>query len=573
MRLAFGAFATILFFAGCTTTTPPKETAEAALASASARNLAEEKPGYCIAVRGNGEREPAHWGALASTVEQLGIPKAMAGGSSATITMFFFDSMVSNPYVVNESSQVQKERASLLVKSLHGFFQLLQQTPAWEEVKSLYGHYQKRTTLTLLDKIRMSLDGNLMRQAKDTLVEAINLGLVDPATVKPLMDSIDSMNKNRAVFYVNELRKSAGAIGDFNAQSDGNLFFRAGVISFERASHSFGRIAGFYAADGDDEHTLGQWKNFFETCAPNSRGLGWPQILVQRPMCRNLFADIFHSHFKKDNSHLEDKMIGGQFAVYPSTAVLTGNAIQEFHRAQQKYHQSMSETFGENFHLSRPDDVRFGYWGDRNSLQVIASRLDPNDEKSRKFFPLGPTTWKQVLSLSPAEPGLAPLKDFTTMDGTALVSAGGWSDLQPVPVLKAAGCSDVVYLTRSGGESLFAQGVAKRLLFLNRDWSALIPSPAASRINDLGDRSDMNSNWSRLYNLANPRSSATHSLELASAVLCTNWNAYDVMKSFVPMIEDAYRSPFWINPAVKSTVTKSLAPPLQVRVPGCSPNQ
>jgi hypothetical protein len=45
------------------------------------------------------------------------------------------------------------------------------------------------------------------------------------------------------------------------------------------------------------------------------------------------------------------------------------------------------------------------------------------------------------------------------------------------------------------------------------------------------------------------------------------------MKSFVPMIEDAYRSPFWINPAVKSTVTKSLAPPLQVRVPGCSPNQ
>ena len=40
--------------------------------------------GYCLAIRGNGELEPAHWGGMARTVEKLGLPQAMAGGSSGS---------------------------------------------------------------------------------------------------------------------------------------------------------------------------------------------------------------------------------------------------------------------------------------------------------------------------------------------------------------------------------------------------------------------------------------------------------------------------------------------------------
>jgi hypothetical protein len=29
---------------------------------------------YCIALRGNGEAAPAHWGAIAQLVEKLGLP-------------------------------------------------------------------------------------------------------------------------------------------------------------------------------------------------------------------------------------------------------------------------------------------------------------------------------------------------------------------------------------------------------------------------------------------------------------------------------------------------------------------
>ena len=30
---------------------------------------------YCLALRGNGEAQPAHWGALANLVEKMGLPQ------------------------------------------------------------------------------------------------------------------------------------------------------------------------------------------------------------------------------------------------------------------------------------------------------------------------------------------------------------------------------------------------------------------------------------------------------------------------------------------------------------------
>jgi len=61
-------------------------------------------------------------------------------------------------------------------------------------------------------------------------------------------------------------------------------------------------------------------------------------------------------------------------------------------------------------------------------------------------------------------------------------------------VLKAAGCENVVYVSRRGGDSRFATGIGNRL----------IGEEAADRI----------------FNIDNPESSYRHSVNAADAVLC-----------------------------------------------------
>src|SRR5690606_25187121 len=102
--------------------------------------------------------------------------------------------------------------------------------------------------------------------------------------------------------------------------------------------------------------------------------------------------------------------------------------------------------------------VRFGYFGDPDSIDAI-TKAERSDLKSQMRIGLGQPTWREVLSYSPAEPGLSRA---LPVNGE-LVSAGGWSDLHPVLVLKDVGCDEVVYVTRSDPESNFALGVASIL--------------------------------------------------------------------------------------------------------------
>ncbi|RYZ63878.1 MAG: hypothetical protein EOP09_16905, partial [Proteobacteria bacterium] len=56
-------------------------------------SVSAQAANYCIALRGNGELMPAHWGSLARTVETYGVPEMMAGGSSASVSTFIFESI------------------------------------------------------------------------------------------------------------------------------------------------------------------------------------------------------------------------------------------------------------------------------------------------------------------------------------------------------------------------------------------------------------------------------------------------------------------------------------------------
>jgi hypothetical protein len=131
-----------------------------------------------------------------------------------------------------------------------------------------------------------------------------------------------------------------------------------------------------------------------------------------------------------------------------------------------------------------------------------------------------------------------------------MISAGGWSDLHPTLVLKAAGCEHVAYLTRQDGDAVFGQQVFIRLI----GETGKIP-----QWGNIGDNNNKgwkvdgtpaaDTHWNKIYNLGNRNSSFQRSLREADAVYCTNWNRFNIFKEQMwPMVEDAYASPVFLAP-------------------------
>lgn len=531
-----------------------------------ASSVAEEK--YCMAFRGNGELEPAHWGAAARVIEQWGMPLAMAGGSSGSISMFVLNGLAQNPFL-NEPQldpAEKKLRASLMVKSFLGFFIELKKTRFSQDFFKLYGEFNKFKALSITEQMKLELLKNNYTQAIGLINQGVELGLLDLVSMQPLLDALKGKQSVRSQFYLQQLHESIELFGKFDANKDANLFFRPGLISFENASYSFGRWAGFYAVPTEDSQILSAWRNFLKECSAISLKKSWVGILKEKPQCGSLFHTIFEAYFRNEpRVHLEDQEVGSPIPAYPTTSVLVGRAAEQVKQGFIDYDRSLSPQFGQSFKIENSEEVRFGYWGDPAMLGRIESALDKSDEKSRRFLALGKTSWKTVLSLSPAEPGLSPLIPFK-LGEKEVVSAGGWSDLHPINVLKASGCERVIFLTRQGGESPFGQGIANRLLNLQKDGTKF----GDKTYNDFGDASaNPKETWSLLFNLANPKSSINLALAQATAVACTNWNAFDVKKDLMELIEDAYRSPYWISPNAVGEV--SLSPVLQEKRPGCQP--
>ncbi len=535
---------------------------------------------YCMAIRGNGELEPAHWGAMAKTIEQLGLPSAMAGGSSASISMFWLNAVAQNPFIQQNALTLEEKnlRAALLVKSFLGFFTELKQTKFSQDFFRLYGIYNQVKAESMTQEMLVALAKKNFVIVKRVLNEGFKLGLFDQKSLQPLFDSLQNKQNERTQFYLEELSESVRQFGKFDATTDANLFFRAGLVNFENASVSFGRLAAFYSAVSISEEISKTWSVFFQNCTTDSKELTWTGLLKKNPTCGVLFHQLFESYFKKEPElHLENSFIGEPIEVYPATSVLVGQAAQEADQAMNDYHLKMDHQFGLHFKPTNSEEVRFGYWGNPVKLDLISKSLDQTDEKSRRFLALGSTTWKQVLSMSPSEPGLSPFKKFSA-NNEVFISAGGWSDLHPVEILKSSGCENVVYLTRQGGESFFAQGVANRLMDLKRDISKLQTATPEQKktnlqLNNLGDpTADQNSVWSKLFNMANPKSSINRALTQADAVLCTNWNAYNVKNDFVALIENSYQSSFAISSNPSQLISK-LAPVLKDAVTGCQPLQ
>lgn len=565
--------------------------------ASSALTQSADSGSYCVALRGNGESEPSHWGALAQLIEKRGLPSRAAGGSSATVTFFWLDAMMQNSEIQDLNDQEKAAAVSLMLKSLLGFTQEMSKTQDGKNLTLFLGEAQKlkdsfnkkdstdgdlKNYVTKLKSLSQFVDSQNWESATKLIQKGSNWGLINLNTVNDIATAIKEKNKNLSLFLISELKTSIQVFGAFNAATDNNLFFRSGVIDFKQLSSAFAKVAAFYSTKNATSETKELWRRFFSDCSGNTENLSWPQIQSQKPFCEDHLHIIFDKYFQDSTNvqvaadELLNQEIGKSLNVIATTAVITNSSVDEVDQAFKDYREQMRSDFGKSFYLKNANatngfdagEVKFGYWGEKKILQAIERGLKENfsDPKSARFFPLGSATWRDILAISPAEPGLAPLQKFNTSYGQKLYSAGGWSDLHPILALKASGCENVIYVTRKGGESLFAQGIAKRLLNLDRSWNFLETTPKEkaqqnSIINNEGDPADLQSLWSNLYNLGNPNSAFNQSIKNASEVLCTNWNDFDVKSQFIELIEDSYRSPLIkISKQLKQTG----------KIPGCT---
>jgi len=216
--------------------------------------------------------------------------------------------------------------------------------------------------------------------------------------------------------------------------------------------------------------------------------------------------------------------VGAHIPALPTTSVLTGKAVDQYTKLFIDYQTTTDPNFG-NFSVN-PADLRFGYWGDATSLKKIEKQFKTNpeylqDAKSQKFLALGESPWHKVISTSPAEPGLSRIMALSRTQ----LSAGGWSDLHPVMVLKALGCDNIIYITRKGEESRFAQAIFRRLTNAN------------------------DQTVSDFYSMTNPQSSFMRSQQNATKIKCTDWNSFEAVKDLNGLIEESMRAPL-INPPI-----------------------
>lgn len=530
---------------------------------------------YCLAVRGNGEAMPAHWGAMSAVVQKKGMPSALAGGSSASISIFLMESLALN------TRQLTHAENALLIKSFQGYFEAMTQTPEGKALTAILGDKAVFKALMerakKLDQFKLTPQELLLvRRHLDSLNTLLNssefIGLINPAFQHYVKETIsfadalasgkEGVSEGQVAYRKGQISTAIKNFGKFNAQTDETLFFRPGLINFVHLAKIFGQMGDFYAGIELKNKSVQKQINqdidqFLQMCLPGSEKLTWSKLNLQRPACRQLFGRAVLTYREASlregrKSVRINEAIGSRLASFPATSVLSGSAVNTYRNAREQYRLNADLSFGTAFRVSEKE-VRFGYWGKEESLKKIernlrSSSFTSNDEKSKKFLNLGSRSWLEALASSPAEPGLSSLVDLNQQH----ISAGGWSDLHPTLILKAHGCQDIVLVTRRGGESMFAQGVMKKLTnydgFDWAEWNNLTDSQRKQK-NSSGDSSDVGayaSSWSKLYNMANNESSIRKSLTAATTVVCTNWDNFDPRKEFHALVEDSFRAP-WLT--------------------------
>lgn len=512
-------------------------------------------PLVCAAMRGNGELIITHFAALSRIVEQYGVVGGMAGGSSGSISTFFYESMLMNPDLKKcdpkaaNGEACEKERAAqvaLLLKSIQGYAAVLGNSA---EAKALMNLAQTAKEMQAAVKeqgpaIDANLAANKIAEAKANVETALQAtGDLRPLINPEILAGLQATDPARLKWNISEIRASAAVAGSFDA-TDNHIFFRPGILNWDMVATLLGRVADFYAGYAPAP-ALGTW---LTKCAPLAAGKTWSELAGSAPECTQAFTNFVTDYRAKAASakpRRPDEMIGNPASPLRklvTTSVLHGAAAAAYAKTKEAYQTSMHGPGPVDFKVNF-DDVKFGYWGSTSDMQRAGAG---GDAKSKKFLALGNQPWRVALRSSPAEPGLSRFVELDAQN----VSAGGWSDLAPVLVLKNIGCQNVIYVTREGAESSFAQGTAKNLGM------------------DEGARN-------ALFELTNASSGFAASIAKADGVWCTNWDHVNGPCGAKPtqeqLVQHTYnQSPFEARSAfLKGGSYKNMTP--SAGRPGCTP--
>lgn len=470
----------------------------------------------CVALRGNGTHLLAHTTALAKITNRWGEVQAMAGGSSGTITTFLYESILMNPAVNFLQGEHRSRAISLLLKSIAGYTQEVLDAPEWKAligIGTLAGRLKGQPSLNLPPAEFQKAAADLLQIfTSDDIRELIN---------PEILEALDPANDQNIVEYKNrveEVKKAAMSLVGLDA-SDVDVFFRPGLINFPHLIDLVGRIADFYAGYGGSQAEMA---GFIAACGSGTEEKTWKELapkLTSQGTCAVRFSGLVRDWRKNRNATTKSRLMdeqGSRLKNIMITSVVTSPAaINTLRRYNTDYHRGATRQLNFNF-----DDVGFGYWVS-SSLgfdPVKTWRESNGDGKSNKAINLGHAkAWREILEKSPREPSLGSYTEFA--DGEAMAGAlslGGWADLHPVQVLKAAGCGKVIYVTRRGPETSFI--------------SAGIPYQGRKK-SGLAELLGMNeSTYNEVYNLASPESAFSRAVAQADGVWCTDWNRFSAFE-------------------------------------------
>jgi hypothetical protein len=528
---------------------------------------------YCVGIRGNGEAAPAHWAALSRMVEENGMPKATAGGSSATVTMFFLDAMAGNSKLAAEQDAEKKRKMqALMLKSMPEFMAVFAKQSGVADGFNMMQAY-----------------GGGDPEAKKKAIEAFgNAGSLSKEQLQAAMGKYGTLLNPELLALVKkdparfgpEAVKSIKNLGAFNAVTDDTLFFRPGLVDFKGFSVVLGQIADFYAGNTDPA-IKAQLEGFMEECSEKAYQKEWQSVDSD---CKGKFQKIASDYLsggKFQHKALFDK-VGTHTNAMPTTSVIQGEGMQKYLRMKKAYESGTAQNIGD-FSLDFKNDIAFGYFGRPEDLarakQGLEAPASAGDLRAKKFRDMGQASWFDVLATSPAEPGIANAQRIPQGNTREEVltelqkpidqrwkglkyrkdalSAGGWNDLQPTGVLKAQGCQPIVFLTRQSpcGDSKFGQQVLIRLSGNKKEipfWDKICDAGPGGWCQDKiraagGDPAKIaDTAWHQLVNLCNPDSSFRRALDASDASYCTRWDATenDVFRGKMrDLVKDAYNAP------------------------------
>ena len=161
----------------------------------------------CVALRGNGTHFVAHTAALAKITNRWGEVQAMAGGSSGTITILLYESILMNPAVNFLTGEDRNRAISLLLKSITGYAQEVMDAPEWKAliaVGTLAGRLKGESILDLPPDEFKKTAANLQQIfMSDDIRNLINPEIIDS------LDSSNSQNPQDYKNKVEEVKKAA----------------------------------------------------------------------------------------------------------------------------------------------------------------------------------------------------------------------------------------------------------------------------------------------------------------------------------------------------------------------------